>query len=50
MESFNNTVCKTYRGQALVILRPAKDIKKGTITLKAEANGLITGEISIIVK
>ena len=50
LESFNSAVCKTYRGQALVILRPAKDIKKGTITLKAEANGLITGEISIIVK
>jgi beta-galactosidase len=50
MESFNNTVCKTYRGQALVILRPTKDIKKGTITLKAEANSLITGEINITVQ
>jgi len=50
MESFNNSVCKTYFGQALVILRPLKDIKTGTITLKAEANGLITGEINVIVK
>jgi len=50
MESFNNSVCKTYFGQALVILRPLKDIKTGTITLKAEANRLITGEINITVQ
>jgi beta-galactosidase len=50
MESFNNAICKTYRGQALVILRPVKDIKIGTITLKAEANSLITGEINITVQ
>jgi len=50
MESFNNSICKTYFGQALVILRPLKDIKMGTITLKAEANGLITGEINITVQ
>lgn len=50
MESFNNSICKTYFGQALVILRPLKDIKTGTITLKAEANGLITGEINITVQ
>jgi beta-galactosidase len=50
MESLNNSICKTYFGQALVILRPLKDIKTGTITLKAEANGLITGEINITVQ
>jgi len=50
MESFNNSVCKTYRGQALVILRPAKEVKAGTITLRAVANGLTAGEINIAVK
>jgi len=49
MESFNNLVCKTYHGQALAILRPLKDLKAGTITLKAEAIGLFTGEIGISV-
>jgi len=47
MESFNNLVCKTYHGQALAILRPLKVLKAGTITLKAEAYGLTTKEISI---
>ena len=47
MESFNNKVCKTFRGKALAILRPLKDKKNGTITLRAEANGLETGEIII---
>jgi beta-galactosidase len=50
MESFNNSVCKTYRGQALVILRPVKEVKAGTITLRAVANGLTAGEINIAVK
>lgn len=50
MESFNNTVCKTYRGQALAILRPLKNLKTGAIKLKAEANGLAKGEISIVVQ
>jgi beta-galactosidase len=50
MESFNNPVCKTYHGQALAILRPLKGEKAGTITLRAEANGLISEEISIIVQ
>ena len=49
MESFNNSICKTYHGQALVIIRPLKDVKAGTITLKAEANGLISEEKSIAV-
>lgn len=50
MESFNNSVCKTYRGQALVILRPTLKIKQGNVKLIASANGLKTGEISISVK
>jgi beta-galactosidase len=50
MESFNNRVCKTYRGRALVILRPLKGRKTGTITLKTEANGLATEEINITVQ
>jgi len=50
MESFNNSVCKTYRGQALVILRPTKEVKTGTITLSAVSNGLTAGEIKISVK
>ncbi len=50
MESFNNKVCKTFRGQALAILRPLKNKEKGMITLKAEANGLETGEIKIKVQ
>lgn len=50
MESFNNKVCKTFRGQAMAILRPLKNGGKGTITLKAEANGLETGKIKIKVQ
>jgi len=50
MESFNSPVCKMYRGQALVILRPSKEVKTGTITLSAVANGLTAGEIKISVK
>ena len=47
MESFNNPVCKTFRGMALAILRPLNNSKIGIITLKAEADGLATGEINI---
>ncbi len=47
MASFNSTVCKTYHGKALAILRPLENKKKGTITLRAEAAGLAAGEISI---
>jgi beta-galactosidase len=50
MESFNSPVCKAYRGQSLVIIRPSKEVKAGTVTLKAEANGLISGEISVTVQ
>jgi beta-galactosidase len=50
MESFNSQVCKTYHGQALAILRPLKSQKSGTITLKAESDGLTTGEIKVIVQ
>lgn len=50
MESFNNPVCKTFRGKALAILRPLEDEKGGTIALKAEASGLKTGEVIINVQ
>jgi beta-galactosidase len=49
MESFNSPVCKTYQGQALVILRPLKEVKTGTITLRAEATGLISEELNVTV-
>jgi beta-galactosidase len=50
MESFNSPVCKTHRGRALVILRPTMDKNRGTITLRAEAEGLDSGEIKITVR
>lgn len=50
MESVNSPVCKTYRGQALAILRPLKNNEKGVIRLKVEAAGLSTGELSIGLK
>jgi beta-galactosidase len=50
MESVNNPVCKTYRGAALAILRPLKNNQKGTIKLKVEADGLSTGEVSVVLK
>jgi beta-galactosidase len=50
MKSFNSPVCKTYHGQALAILRPLINKKKGTITLRAEADGLAASEINITVR
>lgn len=50
MESFNNSVCKTFRGQALVILRPQIKPVKGTISLTADAPGLSKGDISVPVQ
>ncbi len=50
MESVNSPVCKTYRGVALAILRPLKNNKKGTITLKAEADGLSCIPLSVTIK
>jgi len=47
MESFNNKVCKTFRGQALAILRPLKNGNTGTISFKAEAYDLEPSEIKI---
>jgi len=47
MESFNAPVCKTFHGKALVILRPLRDKKNGTIILRAEANGLTSAEVQI---
>lgn len=46
-ESFNSPVCKTYNGCALVILRPLKNERTGSIHLKVKANGLTEGEIDI---
>jgi beta-galactosidase len=50
MESVNSPVCKTYRGEALAILRPLKNGKKGTIKLKVDAAGLSSGEVVIEMK
>ncbi len=50
MESFDSSICKTFHGKALVILRPLKDNKSGVIVLKAKSNGLTSGEVSVIVK
>jgi beta-galactosidase len=50
MESFNNSVCKTYQGQALVILRPLNNKKSGTVSLQAEATGLSNGTIRVVVE
>lgn len=46
-ESFNNPVCKTYYGRALVILRPVANKKTGSINLKVKADGLAEEEINI---
>jgi beta-galactosidase len=50
MESFNNPACKTYHGQALAILRPAKGSIPGAIILRAESKGLMPAEIVINAK
>lgn len=50
MESVNSPVCKTYRGQALAILRPLKNNQKGTVKLKVEANGLSADEVTVVLK
>jgi len=50
MESFNNKVCKTYHGQSLVILRTLENNNKGVITLRVDANGLSSAEISVNVQ
>ena len=50
MESVNSPVCKTYRGQALAILRSLKNKKKGMIKLKVEANGLAADELKVTLK
>ena len=47
MKSFNNIIVNTFHGQALVILRPSKELKTGTIILKAEAKDLVKGEIIV---
>lgn len=50
MESFNNPVCKTFRGEALAILRPQMKPVKGIISLTAKAPGLSKGVVSITVQ
>jgi beta-galactosidase len=50
MESFNNAVFNTYHGLALAILRPLKEKNTGMIILRAEANGLTPGEVTITVQ
>jgi beta-galactosidase len=45
MESFGNTAVKSYRGRALVIIRPFSE--KGTITLTGTSGNLVQGEIGI---
>jgi len=50
MESVNSPVCKTYRGQAVTILRPLANNKKGSIKLKVDAAGLSSGELVVEVK
>jgi beta-galactosidase len=45
MESVNNPVIKTFKGKAQAILRPFSTA--GKITLKAESEGLTTGELVV---
>jgi len=47
LSGFQKPEKKTFRGKCLVIIRPAS--KKGTINLKATANGLSEGQIVITV-
>lgn len=48
MESVNGEFVKTFKGKAQAILRPLG--KTGGMTLKAESENLIPGEITVIVK
>lgn len=50
MESVNSPLCRTYREQALAILRPLKNHKQGMIKLKAEVNGLAMDELKVTLK
>lgn len=51
MENFNNPVCKTYREKALVILRPAKEVKTDKLPIwkrdkiwnRGEKDGSVVG-------
>jgi beta-galactosidase len=47
MTTVNNLVIQTFKGRAQAILRPFS--KAGTITMKAESEGLKTGELEILV-
>ena len=46
MESFGKPVISTFHGRAMAIVRPYA--KKGTITLKAESEGLKEGIVELI--
>jgi len=48
MRSFKSQICNTFRGRALVILRPTG--KAGEITLSAEAKGIAKSVVNVIVK
>lgn len=50
MASFAGPEVKTSRGRAMAILRPDKGNKGGRITLKAEAEGLLSDEITVETK
>lgn len=50
MASFTGPEVKTFRGRAMAILRPDKGNKGGRITLKAEAEGLLSDEITVETK
>ncbi len=47
MESVNSPVCKTYRGEALAILRPLKNNKKGSISLSPVESSQASGKVSL---
>lgn len=50
MESVNSPVCKTYRGEAVAILRPLRNAKKGSIKIKADAEGLMSDKLTVTLK
>ncbi|WP_426327961.1 glycoside hydrolase family 2 protein [Pedobacter sp. R-06] len=50
MESVNSPICKTYRGEAIAILRPLQNGKKGSIKIKVDAKGLMRDELIVTLK
>ena len=45
MESFNNSIIKSYQGKAQAVIRPF--LTSGEIKISAESKGLNTGEVNI---